>query len=34
MAKADWQFAIEKLVLDEGTNANAIWSGSFDSGSV
>jgi hypothetical protein len=28
MAKADWQFAIEKLVLDEKPNANAIWSGS------
>jgi hypothetical protein len=34
MAKADWQFAVEKLVLDEGPASNAVWSVSFDSGNI
>ena len=34
MARADWQFAIDKLVLVEDTTETDIWSGSFDSGKV
>jgi hypothetical protein len=34
MAKADWQFAVEKLVLDEKPDSSAVWSVSFDSGNI
>lgn len=34
MAEADWQFAVEKLVLDEEPVSNAVWSVSFDSGNI
>ena len=34
MAKADWQFAVDKLVFDEDTASNAVWSVSFDSGNI
>jgi hypothetical protein len=34
MAKADWQFAVEKLVLDENTDPTAAWSVTFDSGNI
>ena len=34
MAKADWQFAVEKLAFDEKTDSTAIWSVSFDSGNI
>jgi Glycosyl hydrolase family 9/Cellulase N-terminal ig-like domain len=33
-AKADWQFAVEKLVPDEKPDSNAVWSVSFDSGNI
>jgi Glycosyl hydrolase family 9/Cellulase N-terminal ig-like domain len=34
MAEADWQFAVEKLVLDEKPDSNAVWGVSFDSGNI
>jgi hypothetical protein len=34
MAKADWQFAIDKLNLNEESRSKDIFSGSFDSGNV
>ncbi len=34
MAKADWQFGIDKLVLVRENDSNAVWSVSFDSGEV
>jgi hypothetical protein len=34
MAKADWQFAVEKLILNEEPVSNAVWSLSFDSGNI
>jgi hypothetical protein len=34
MAMADWQFAVEKLVLNQEPVSGAVWSGSFDSGNV
>jgi hypothetical protein len=34
MAKADWQFAVDKLVLDEEPSSGAVWSVSFDSGNI
>jgi len=34
VAKADWQFAVEKLAFDEKTDSTAIWSVSFDSGNI
>jgi hypothetical protein len=34
MAEADWQFAVEKLVLDEETDSTASWSVTFDSGNI
>ena len=34
MAEADWQFAVEKLVLDEEPASDAVWSVSFDSGNI
>ncbi len=33
-AKADWQFAVDKLDLDGKNSSEAVWSGSFDSGNV
>jgi hypothetical protein len=34
MAKADWQFAVEKLILVKDNDSTAVWSVSFDSGDV
>ena len=34
MAKADWQFAIDKLVLVRENDSSAAWGVSFDSGDV
>ncbi len=34
MAKADWQFAVDKLHLNEDIDTNAVWSVSFDSGNI
>jgi hypothetical protein len=34
MAKADWQFAVEKLLLNEEPPSNAVWSVSFDSDNI
>ncbi len=34
MAKADWQFAIEKLNFNENSSSKESFSGSFDSGNV
>jgi hypothetical protein len=34
MAKADWQFAVDKLNLSEEEDTNAVWSVSFDSGNI
>lgn len=33
-AKADWQFAVDKLDQDVKNSQGAVWSGSFDSGNV
>jgi hypothetical protein len=34
MAKADWQFAVDKLRPSEEEDTNAVWSVSFDSGNI
>jgi hypothetical protein len=34
MAEADWQFAVEKLVLNEEADSTASWSVTFDSGNI
>jgi hypothetical protein len=34
MAKDDWLFAVEKLVIDEEPVSNPVWSVSFDSGDI
>ncbi|MDP4224592.1 MAG: glycoside hydrolase family 9 protein [Bacteroidota bacterium] len=34
MARSDWQFAIEKLILDDEYAMKPMWSGTFDSGNV
>jgi hypothetical protein len=34
MAESDWHFAVEKLVLNEDTASDAVWSVSFDSGEI
>ena len=34
MAKADWQFAVDKLHPGEEVDTNAVWSVSFDSGNI